>query len=296
MQPFFNDNTNTLVALKEKDNILVFSSLKAFHNPAKSKGFAVRCVLEGMESYTFNGQKYDIHAGQYLLSNTASKGYIEVASNEIVKGICISIVPEFLSEVVASICRPDTAFSDAELGQFFSSALFLENQYDVKKTQVGQFLTNLALSAQKNELNKDELGSAFFYTLSERIIEDQIPIFKQLQSIPSIKSDTKKELYKRLTKGREFIDTWFLTPLTIESVAKEACMSEYHFFRLFKSVFGLSPHQYILKKRLEYGQNVLLQDKYAVSTAAFESGFSDIFTFSKAFKKHFGYAPSTLLK
>ena len=136
----------------------------------------------------------------------------------------------------------------------------------------------------------------FFYQLSETIIADQVPIFKQLQAIPSIKSATKKDLFKRISLGKEYIENYFFLPLTIEKIAKESCMSEYHFFRLFKIVFGISPNQYIIQKRLEHGQKILKQDRYLVSTAAVESGFSDIFTFSKAFKKHFGYSPSGIFR
>jgi AraC family transcriptional regulator len=291
-----DDNIIKLDVLEQDNNRAVFSTLKEFNQPVKSQGFAVKYVVDGIERYTLNGEEYSVGTGQYLLLNATIEGHVEIESRKAVKGICLNIVPELLSDVVATIHRPDAAFSDRELGQFFSSSHFLEKLYDAKQTHLGQLLRDMDLSIQNNNLNTEDLTIEFFYTLSEKIIADQIPIFRQLQAIPSIKSTTKKDLYRRIAKGKEFIDASFSTPLTIESVAKEACMSEYHFFRLFKSIFGVSPHQYILKKRLEYGKNILRQDKYCVSDAAFEAGFSDIYTFSKAFKKHFGYAPSSLLK
>ncbi len=289
-------NENKLDSIKYDENILVYSSLKEFYHPVKSQGFAVKYVLEGVERYTLNGRKYDIKAGKYLLSNATTEGYVEIESHKSVKGICINITPEVLSEVAATVCRPDTPFSDIEMGQFFSSALFLENCYDAQRTNLGYLLHEMGKAMDGNDLLKIDLNMEFFYTISEKIIADQIPIFKQLQAIPSIKSVTKKELFRCISKGKEYIDAHFFMPLTIEAIAKEVCMSEYHFFRLFKSVYGVSPHQYILKKRLELGQNILIQDKYSISDAAYESGFSDIFAFSKAFKKHFGYSPSSLLK
>ena len=292
----FNENLNSMQAVERGNNMLVLSSLKEFYHPVKSQGFSIKYVVEGIERYTLNGQKYPIETGKYLLSNFTNEGHVEVQSDKSVKGICINLVPELLSEVIASFQRPDTAFSDVDLGHFFHSSHFLENHYDAQKTHLGKLLIDLSAAVQDSNLSEDDFDIEFFYHLSEKIIADQIPIFKQLQAIPSIKSTTKKELIKRVFKGKEFIDFYFSSPLTIEQVAKESCMSEYHFFRLFKAIYGLTPHQYTIRRRLDYGQKILKRDKNAVSIAAIESGFSDIYTFSIAFKNYFGYSPSSLLK
>jgi AraC family transcriptional regulator len=277
-------------------NFIDFSAHKAYYSPIKANGFSIKHVVEGIERYTLNGEKYHVEAGNYLLSNETSEGIVEIESATLVKGICINIRPELLSEMVASHCSPNTAFPDKIFGDFFSSAQFLENKYSAQTTQLGQLLLSISNGMQTNALNQVELNIEFFYALSEKIIADHTPIFQQLHNIPSIKSSTKKDLFKRIYKGKDYIDAVYSSPITVESIAKEACMSEYHFFRLFKATFGETPHQYMVKKRLEQGYAVLLKDKDSVTNAAFESGFSDIHAFSKAFKKHFGIAPSTLRK
>jgi AraC family transcriptional regulator len=296
MQSLSNDNKNRMDALKYDENTVVFSALSDFYNPVNTEGFAVKYVVDGIERYTLDSEKYPIQAGEYLLSNASNEGYVEIESRKTVRGVCINIKPEMLAEVVASHCVPDTAYSDIRLGQFFNSNHFLENKYNAKQTHLGKLLIEMGLSIGKNTWDSAHLNNAFFYAISEKIVADHISIFKQLHTIPSVKPSTKKDLFRRVSKGKEFIDATFLTTQSIEAVAQEACMSEYHFFRLFKSVFGVSPHQYMLKKRLEYGHAILSQDKDSVSTAALESGFSDIHAFSKAFKKHYGFVPSTLLK
>lgn len=286
---------NTIDSIKYDDNLLVLSSLKGFYHPIKSQGFAIKYVMEGVERYTLNGCYFPVETGKYLLSNGVSEGHVEIEESKYVTGICINIVPELLAEVVASRCRPDTTFTDDSLGQFFSTGLFLEKQYDAASTHLGTILRRLHNAVLQNEVSREAINKELFYTLSEQIIADQTPIFKQLQAIPSIKPATKKDLYRRVWKGKELIDELFCHPLTIETVAKEACMSEYHFFRLFKSIVGQTPHQYMIQKRLQYAYTLLQTQQTSASMAAVESGFSDIYAFSKSFKKHFGYAPSRLL-
>jgi AraC family transcriptional regulator len=296
MQRIIFDDNNTFDYIRLDKNLLVYSDLKGFYKKEKSDGFAIRYVMQGVEHYNLNEQYYPVKPGQYLLSNATQEGYVEIDTKQKTLGICLSIDPDLIAEVVASVYHPDTPFSNNELGAFFNTSHFLENKYDTDQTYLGQFLKTLYQKIQNQELNQLNLTAEFFYTISEKIVADHIPIFKQLQGIPSIKTDTKKDLYRRISKGKAYIDASFPKQLTIETIAKEACMSEYHFFRLFKNIIGLSPHQYILKKRLEFAYTVLKQDKMAVSNAAYDSGFSDIHTFSKAFKKHFGYVPSALLK
>ncbi len=293
----YNDNINVFERFNINKNIIDFSALKEYHGSVQSEGLSIKYVIEGIERYDLNGQKYPIESGRYLLSNNIQEGSVEINSPKQVKGICVNIVPEILIEVIAAQCRPDTPCSDLQIGHYFTSSLFLDNQYDATQTHLGRTLSDMShIMLHNRDWQKRGLNIELFYTLTEKVIADQIPVFKQLQTIPSLKFDTKKDLLRRISKGKECIDTFFLKPLTIEQISKEAAMSEYHFFRLFKTIYGISPHQYILKKRLEYGLHILKQDKTAVSIAAYECGFSDIHAFSKAFKKYFGYTPSALLK
>lgn len=94
----------------------------------------------------------------------------------------------------------------------------------------------------------------------------------------------------------DYINSHFKEPLPIANIAKECGMSEYHFYRMFKSAFGRSPHQQILNNRLNFARELILIQGATVGEAAMQSGFSDIYSFSKSFRRKFGYAPSSLIR
>ncbi len=292
-EPFFYDKDQAILKYGCNDNLFSVSSLNEYCRPVDSRGFAIKFVTEGNERYTINRQSYNIGGGSYLLLNGSMEAKVEIESKQNVKGICINIATGLVADAVASIVRSDTPFSDPELASFFYTDSFLENQYTSAHTLLGNKLQKIGKDVQKNVFSTDHIHTELFLELAGALISDQASVFKQLQAIPTVKPATRRDLCRRLIRGREFIDSAFASPLTIEQVARESAMSEYHFFRLFKKVFGVSPHQYILGKRLSAAQE-LLKKNYSVSDVALECGFADIYAFSKAFKNRFGITPSSL--
>ncbi|PLY07070.1 MAG: AraC family transcriptional regulator [Arcobacter sp.] len=101
---------------------------------------------------------------------------------------------------------------------------------------------------------------------------------------------------KRIIKNTyEFINDSIDTNFTLDSLATNVNLSKYHFLRLFKKEFGLTPHAFIVNERLNRA-NRLIQNGLTISEASIEVGFNDQSHFSRNFKKYFGYTPSYLQK
>lgn len=84
-------------------------------------------------------------------------------------------------------------------------------------------------------------------------------------------------------------------PLALETVADAFYISKFHLTRLFKEITGLTFHQYILKKRLNWAKSLLLEGKSATD-ASLSGGFNDYSHFSRTFKKEFGLSPREYMK
>jgi len=95
--------------------------------------------------------------------------------------------------------------------------------------------------------------------------------------------------------AKEYIIENWNNLLTTELIAKQVFMSPYHFHRTFVSTFRTTPLKYHSDIKMNRTKELLQAGNYNVSDIAVMSGYSDIFSFSKAFKKYFGFAPSKLL-
>jgi AraC family transcriptional regulator len=280
--------------LPTKSCLINFSLLTELKCAAPFRSFSIKYVCSGNEKYVVNGNSYNIKSGEYLLANHFSEGVVEI--DKAVKGICIDVAPDLLSEVVASYRRPDTLIADHVLDTFFNTTSFLENKYNGTGTQVGKLLRNLDLQTSADSEENYSFDREFYYSLAECIVADHVPIYKQLQLVKGLKANTKKELFRRVNKGKQFIDANFLNPLETFDIACECGLSEYHFYRIFKAVFGVSPHQYIIHKKLHFAKTRIEAFKQSITDVATESGFSDVYSFSKSFKKCYGVSPSVYSK
>lgn len=288
--PVFYENDQTIIRFDRDGNLFNLSSLKEYDSSIASYGFAIKFVCEGTERYTVNQKRYDVSGGNYLLLNGEKEAKVIVDSTKSVKGLCINISNQTIADVISTLKSPSAAVADPELSDFFYTEHFLENQYHSPHTLLGRKLQEIGMHIQNSTFSNRHINKELFFELAENLVADQLQVFKQLQSIPSVKLQTKRDLCRRILQGKEFIDSNFTQALTIDQIARAAGMSEYHFFRLFKQTIGLSPYQYILSCRLNNSVKLLKTD-HSVSDVAIAMGFSDIYAFSKAFKKHFGVSP-----
>jgi AraC-like DNA-binding protein len=96
---------------------------------------------------------------------------------------------------------------------------------------------------------------------------------------------------ERLSRARKFIDESYQLPLDLSEISKQACLSRYHFLRLFRDTYDTTPHQYLIQKRIEKAKELLRRRSLSVTDVCFEVGFESLGSFSSLFRKCVGDAP-----
>lgn len=106
------------------------------------------------------------------------------------------------------------------------------------------------------------------------------------------KEDTQAEYYKAINRVLDYINDHLQDNNDLETLAQVACISPFHFHRIFKAIIGENPAQYIQRLRLEHVAENLRTNDTSLDRLATESGYNSMQALSKAFKKYFGIPPS----
>lgn len=104
----------------------------------------------------------------------------------------------------------------------------------------------------------------------------------------------KVYLYRRIVQAKLFIDTHYADNIDLDNISDEAYFSKFHFIRLFKKIYGKTPHQYLTVVRIEKAMQLLRADK-SVSEVCSDVGFESLSSFSGLFKRIVGLSPSDYL-
>jgi AraC-like DNA-binding protein len=80
-------------------------------------------------------------------------------------------------------------------------------------------------------------------------------------------------------------------PFDLDTMAREARLSPYHFLRMFRQVTGVTPHQYLLRHRLQRAAVRLAEEPTKIVEIVMECGFGDVSNFNRAFRSEFGASP-----
>jgi AraC-like DNA-binding protein len=97
--------------------------------------------------------------------------------------------------------------------------------------------------------------------------------------------------YKRIVQAKLFIDAHFGEQIDLDHIAGEAHFSKFHFIRLFKKAYGKTPHQYLIKVRIN-AATAELERGSSVAESCFAVGFDSVSTFTGTFRKIAGITPS----
>ena len=90
---------------------------------------------------------------------------------------------------------------------------------------------------------------------------------------------------------RDVLEVHLFEPMTLGSVGRSLGVTTPQLVRMFKRIYGITPHQYIIGRRIDTARKLLLDGQPVVKTAT-DLGFHDQAHFTRHFKRHVGESPA----
>src|SRR5690242_1720749 len=97
---------------------------------------------------------------------------------------------------------------------------------------------------------------------------------------------------RHLLRAKDLADARYAERLEVEDMARAAGLSKAHFSREFKATFGVSPHGYLLTRRLERAAALLRATDRSVADICFSVGLQSVGSFTTSFTRSYGVSPT----
>lgn len=256
---------------------------------------SIRLMLNGEQFYRVGSKDCLLTPQKFLLINQGQtyQTAFDVEQGEL-EMMLVAFRPGFAEGVLHSL----TAHAERLLDDPFfipgEPIHFHEQTYDIDPV-ITQLFQRIHRLIDEEDAYKRHLDINHLYTsILERIFMLQWNIHEEVNRIDAVKMSTRQELYRRVSAARDYIEAHYREPLSLEVIARTACLSIHHFKRLFKAVYNTSPHQYVVERRLTQARRLLLTTDWPVQTICEWVGFHDTSSFIRLFRSHFGNTPGNL--
>lgn len=127
-------------------------------------------------------------------------------------------------------------------------------------------------------------GESFGTSLAVHILSQFSIIERKIPDLQGLSRSSQEEVL-------EFIEAYLETDIRLEDLARIAGISTFHFCRLFKQTMHITPHQYVIRRRIERAKQLLKQSNLRIVDIALACGFASQSHFSRHFRRVVGISP-----
>ena len=260
--------------------------------PEHSGPLSLKTVRSGCEVNEVGRARFAVKPDRYLLLNDKQRHAHTVEGDAEV--FLVMFRSGLAEEVLASLTTPTTRLLD-NLKAGYKPTEFFERTYpsDAVLTALLGDLQKRLHEVDFRDLQESQSAlETLFHPILERLLGLHRDIYKEIEKLPAVRYATKIEAYRRLWRARDFIESSFLEPISLARIAEAAELSPHHLLRLFRRVYGETPHQLVTKRRLEHAQFLLQHTDRSVTDICFDIGFESLGSFSTLFKTRLGVSPA----
>lgn len=239
--------------------------------------YEIYFFLNGEVVYEVDGRRYGLRYGDYLLIPPETRHHpVFLSPGQDYRRFVLWLNKSFYQKLVSQ--TEDFAYGFGQAAE--------KKQYHFRT----EFIISHDIQGRLLEILEERRGKRPFHETAARLAVSSFLLYLNritwdiLNQVPH---RYENALYLNIC---DYINNHLDEDLSLNRLAAFFYVGKYHISHVFKDNMGLSPHQYILKKRLQASKNGILSG-IPLSSLCQQYGFSDYSGFYRAFKKEFGLSP-----
>ena len=249
--------------------------------PHRHDFYELFCLLSADRYiYHVENNQYDLQPGSLILIRPGETHWPELEGEpRNIERIVLWLNPSFISSL--SIFLPKT------LGTIGTN--LQDEHLIVPEEKTYQVILNLLFSLLYEKNRADADSQYLCHLILSQLLIHISRVLNQ-RTRPQEKPGSR---YEEIMKVHEYINAHYRESLSVSGLAQRFFMDKNTMTRQFKRIIGMTPGDYIRRKRLE-NAHTLIRQGYSVQHAGYASGFSDYSAFFRAFRQCYGMSPGEL--
>lgn len=249
--------------------------------------FTIKYACNGMSYYEFDNLTVSSSPFQVVIIPPAKPYTSFLDTKE--QSVCLNLF--FSDSLIQDLFNPSVFVEDNE-------PIALQNFLDQKKImpltdKMKELLNRIDAVVEKGMAKNEELFGLMSGLLL-KTFDKYEQIWEQVLSYSAAKLSTKVEVSKRLYRVKDYIHCHYQDEIDIEQLATIAYMNQYYLIRKFKTFFGITPYQMLLRRRVEVAKARIVTSQEPITSIASETGFNNLPNFYAAFKNRYHTLPGDL--
>ena len=287
---------NPPAALLGARNAVLWGKGKQYHVADFPGPLSIKSVVRGSARWRTSEADRLVDESSYLVLNSGQIYSMTIDSHEPVETFCLFFRNGIAEDVRRVTESGSTWLLDNLVPEASDAAAYSEAPVEFFETLHTHDFPAASLIRRIYARLKDNTASDpwledQFLAVAGSLCQLHRQAGKHAGLIPAKKFSTRMELYRRLLRGKDYMDSFLGARAHLGEVAGKACLSPYHFHRLFREAFRETPNQYLQRKRLDYARRMLERGEQSVTDICLEVGFESITSFSALFRRNFGCSP-----
>jgi AraC family transcriptional regulator len=269
-------------------NVVLTGTARAYQVDDFEGSLSIKTVARGAATWRAAGRRFAVNENCWLVLNDRQHYSMEIASREPTTTFCLFFERGFVEDIWRTLITPASELLD-KLAVDGASAGFFE-ALEPKQSAVLRKVRKFQRAVSGAEITSDE-WEEWFIGIGATLVTAQRDLIARAEKLPALKGSTRMELCRRVLRGRDVLLSSTNGSVPLNLLAREACMSPYHFHRTFRQLFGMTPHALLTHHRLQRAAEGIQRSEDSISDICFQNGFESLPSFSSLFRKRFGVSP-----
>src|ERR1700733_4315940 len=252
---------------------------------------SIKAAAGGAENYYIDGRRITVDDDTFAIFNHDRVYASCIESLRPVHSFSIFFDRKVAAQAWYSLTRSASALDDCAEADL-TPGEFAERLYE-HENLVSPVLRHIRLAVDAGPVDDAWLEEQLLFLLS-RMLRLQRRDLRVEAVVPSRKPATRRELMRRLSLGVDFMQSRYRDPLMLKDVAAAAHLSPFHFLRVFKTVYRISPSEYLSRKRSAAALRLLQQSDWAMNEIAEHVGFGSRTSMYRHLRTRYGVEPKAL--